>query len=240
MKNVVIYPHFTCNLACDYCWVRQLGMRSDALHPLAEWGQALSTLDAGDIVNIVGGEPTLLAGLYDFCRALPCLWAITTNQMKWAVWEPFVAKPLPNCAGITCSWHEQMPLPDFIDRMYRLSSAGYHVGWSYVSPHITKPRIAGWEGRANHAIPIESRSNGVTRPCIAGMGHIVVGPAGDIYRCQRYLMAQAKSMGNLFAGGLSYLDEPEGCSFNCVPCYEEGQFGIREPVLSLPKEAVPV
>ena len=224
MKSIVIYPSYKCNLSCPYCWVRNGDFEENGHIPLERWGNALRDLPKDCVVDIVGGEPTLLRGLYEFCSSLPH-WAITTNLALWEAWEPFCARPLTNHEGITCSWHEQMPKQEFLLRLYALSKAGYHVRWSRVES-LASPGIVGWEGSAN--VLISKAKQVPARPCNAGMKHIVIDPKGTIYRCQTWLMEHHCPMGNLFKDGPVHLATSELCDLSCAPCYLEGQFGVRQ------------
>ena len=217
MKSVVIYPSYECNLACSYCWVQNKGFTQGLTHSLDEWADILQEKDI--LVDIVGGEPTLLDGLYEFCTKLP-KWAMTTNMVDFDVLRGFAWKPLHNCIGIIGSWHEQMEWKTFLGRVLALRGAGYNASWSYVSPHI-KPLSD--DGAENPLIELEPTMV-KPRMCNAGERHVSITPNGDIYRCQVFQMI-GLAKGNLFTDGLIW-DEAKECCLSCIPCYNQRQFGV--------------
>jgi len=222
LKHIIIYPSYRCNLSCDYCWVYELGWKENE-HPLSEWLQHLPVHET-TVLNIVGGEPTLLSGLYDFCNKFKGFWAITTNLQDAEFIERIIAKPLKNCVQITLSWKNNLTPNKFNEYFSRLQTAGYRVGWSYVSPDQAPPKeLKG--GNVNFRFKGEI-GKGRLKTCNVGINHVVIGANGDIYPCQAWFMRHENKMGNLFTDGLVWLKENLKCNLACLPCYVEGQFGI--------------
>jgi len=192
---------------------------------LPEWLSAINR-GKGALVDIVGGEPSMLPGIYDFCRELES-WAMTTNLIDWPVWEPFLQKTLQNCACITCSWSEQMPEKQFLDRVYALSSAGYHTVVSLVIPTVRWLPVRGIPVATNERFSHKFHLERTSRSCNAGMNHISISDDGEIYPCQAWQMVRRNSLGNLFEHGLKYGNDKHNCNLSCLPCYKQGQHGVR-------------
>ncbi len=230
-KSIVIYPSYLCNLACGYCWVRQLKLPSRFQYSLSDWAKAL---DHGKdaVVDIVGGEPTILPGIYDFCGSLR-LWAMTTNLQDWQAISPFLKRPLDNCLSITCSWSGQMDIEEFRRRVYGLKEKGYNARVSYVRPKVKPiPKDDDIEVIANRYFDAMVK-RGSMKMCNAGVNHVSIDPAGDIYRCQVGQMKGSGPMLNLFREGLFWLRKDQPCRYRCIPCYLDGGFGVRFEAFSI-------
>lgn len=230
MMHVVIFPTWSCQLACDYCSIRNSKInRSVSPVPWTAWVDALrSAVSIGSIVDIAGGEPFMYDGILPLIGNMGSIglrWAITTNAIASDVIGEFIRMRPEGCVCINVSDHRGNP--EAHKNIRRLRDAGYRINVHRVNhpsaghhePDAQLITYQDWKG--GQAV------DGKRRHCTAGLNHWVADPSGNLWRCIVAMQTGQPSGGNLFTRDVQIASME--CDFGCSACYTENpsEWGVE-------------
>ena len=220
--KVVINPSWKCQLECPYCWLPHTKINRKAKeHAWGEWATAIKeNIPRGSIIDVSGGEPLLYKGLSLLLTELGCHginWAITTNALSKKGVDELTAQKIPGCVVINVSDHTgNKKATRNIARLKEVYNVNVHrcnhpgAGNRKDAKDIPYQR---WEeGEA---------LDGVKRICNAGVDHLVIDPAGDVFLCCVDMQLGHEPLWNFFDKDeiLKSLSTNFICDFGCSSCY---------------------
>jgi len=226
MMKIVINPSWKCQLNCDYCWLPHTKINKKAKeHTWGEWATAIKeNVPRGSIVDFSGGDPLLYPGMAALCEEIGkhgINWAITTNALATKGVKELTAKKLPGAIVINISDHSgNKKAANNIAKLKEVYQVSVHrcehPGAGENIPQAKEITYQGWaEGEA---------LDGVKRFCNAGANHLVIDPAGDVFRCCVDMQLGHEPLGNIFPDGKAVPYEAQlsfVCDFGCSSCYTE-------------------
>ncbi|NTV15394.1 MAG: radical SAM protein [Desulfobulbaceae bacterium] len=200
-------------------------------------------------ITLQGGEPSLHPGFYEIINGLrPDLHIDLLTNLQFDV-DEFMARVPPTrlkrdapYASIRVSYHpETMDLPVVQAKILKMLTAGYSVGiWAVAHPANIRQvelaeascRAAGIDFRRKDFLGIHQGvmyghytyegavDSTSTLQVECRTSELLIGPAGDLYRCHSDLYAARDSYGSILEAGLAIDDKFRPCSRYgaCNPC----------------------
>jgi organic radical activating enzyme len=261
MKHFLYNLTWRCQNSCSYCWVKQsVCTRREMIHaqerPADHWIMATQR-DAVDLVDIAGGEPTLLPWLPVLMQECPSTrFGLSTNGRSWTALGRLLRSRPDNLISVTYSYHPEAVAPEVamdtltLIRRYETPMAVNIVDTPFNRANSEK--VQTWcadlgvtvHVSPNEHVDILDKLQPQGLACQGGIDHLVMAPDGSAWPCLTTLRSPywaEHCLGNWLDGNIDLSRKPQPCYLNCTDYFvlpQQHDAGDMWGVRAHPAEAV--
>jgi len=235
-----VFLTFRCQLNCDYCINKHRGVPSRRIEMSGDkWLAGLRRLKTKLPLTFQGGEPTLhrdffylVNNLKGYDKDVLTNLEIDADKFNHSTFIGTFQRDA-KYASIRVSYHHGYSCWHTLTRrVLELQALGFSIGvWEIEHPahpkaarerrekalalgidYRLKEFLGMWKGKMYGTMKYEGAvGSGMERNCMCKPSELLIGPAGDMYRCHSDLYAGENSFHNLFDTWVEDLDKSRRC-----------------------------
>lgn len=241
---------FRCGLGCSYCINKYNKLKKRRELNGKEWIRGLSRIRTREDLPITlsGGEPTKHQEYFEIIQGISYCDLLTNLEFDIDRFirniQPFKFSRKAKYASIRVSYHpERHKVVELLNKVLELKRLGYSIGvWGILFPDEemrnktlkaqrvairmgidfrTKEYLGFWKGKLYGSFKYPgSVGSKITKNCECRTSELLIGPAGNIFRCHADLYSNTNSIGNILNKEVPKLGQWWPCSRygECNPC----------------------